>query len=399
MIPDYHELSIFTYQEICEAGGIELKPPSALGRECMRAAKWLSKLLRHVGNKHCEPQGRYRFDDSAYGLPLDSGCWFLWKHILEVGKEAIPQHGMPSKRSFCVFDACALASFGDRDKARFQFAVMLSALRHKRPKSRYERYVEVCGMRAMSGHIGNPWTKTPRYATRIKPGDEKWMSVLSHNTTLTNLDSIFTTGLVLFFGGGYEKDSNHVQSSSTCRSSALDSGVGKVASNHNVVLVMHKGGTCKTSELYQVATSVVLSPTSMVPRDFDRAWAGMQVPRLMKTTGTWCWEREWCIASDERLVTPPITGYMIVPTKTRYIDPDFEDDFREAIAMGEEWSVICAWRALKLGLAGRPVRHCLACGKLHVVGKGILLDQALSRVLPLQWCWQVQYMRRSNQRG
>ena len=81
------------------------------------------------------------------------------------------------------------------------------------------------------------------------------------------------------------------------------------------------------------------------------------------------------------------------------IDPDFEDDCREAIAMGEEWSVICAWRALKLGLAGRPVRHCLACGKLHVVGKGILLDQALSRVLPLQWCWQVQYMRRSNQRG
>ena len=201
MIPDYHELSIFTYQEICEAGGIELKPPSALGRECMRAAKWLSKLLRHVGNKHCEPQGRYRFDDSAYGLPLDSGCWFLWKHILEVGKEAIPQHGLPSKRSFCVFDACALASFGDRDKARFQFAVLLSALRHKRPKSRYERYVEVCGMRAMSGHIGNPWTKTPRYATRIKPGDEKWMSVLSRNTTLTNLDSIFTTGLVLWGGG------------------------------------------------------------------------------------------------------------------------------------------------------------------------------------------------------
>ena len=96
-----------------------------------------------------------------------------------------------------MFDACALASFGDRDKARFQFAVLLSALRHKRPKSRYERYVEVCGMRAMSGHIGNPWTKTPRYATRIKPGDEKWMSVLSHSTTLTNLDNIFTTGLVL----------------------------------------------------------------------------------------------------------------------------------------------------------------------------------------------------------
>ena len=80
-------------------------------------------------------------------------------------------------------------------------------LHHKCPKSRYERYVEVFGMRAMSGHTGNPWTKTRRYATRIKPGDEKWMSVLSNSTILTNLGSIFTTGLV---PGGHEQDSHDV---------------------------------------------------------------------------------------------------------------------------------------------------------------------------------------------
>ena len=45
-------------------------------------------------------------------------------------------------------------------------------------------------------------------------------------------------------------------------------------------------------------------------------------------------------------------------------------DLKEAITIGEEWSVICARRALQLGLAGRPVRHCLACGRLHLAGKG-----------------------------
>ena len=101
----------------------------------------------------------------------------------------------------------------------------------------------------------------------------------------------------------------------------------------------------------------------------------------MKTTGTWRWEREWCTAYDEILVTLPIPGYVIVPNKARYIDPDFEEDLKEAIAIGEEWSVICARRALKLGLAGHPVRHCPACGKLHVVGKrGSVGSSSVTRV-------------------
>ena len=32
--------------------------------------------------------------------------------------------------------------------------------------------------------------------------------------------------------------------------------------------------------------------------------------------------------------------------------------------------MVCARRPLRLGLAGRPVRHCLACGRLHLAGKG-----------------------------
>ena len=66
----------------------------------------------------------------------------------------------------------------------------------------------------MSAHIGNLLGKTLRYVVRIKPEDAQWMSVLSHNTKLSDLDSIFTTGLV---PGGYVKDSHDVHMSSTCR--------------------------------------------------------------------------------------------------------------------------------------------------------------------------------------
>ena len=31
----------------------------------------------------------------------------------------------------------------------------------------------VFAMRAMSGHTGNPWAKTPGYAVRLKPEDAK----------------------------------------------------------------------------------------------------------------------------------------------------------------------------------------------------------------------------------
>ena len=58
------------------------------------------------------------------------------------------------------------------------------------------------------------------------------------------------------------------------------------------------------------------------------------------------------------------------PHKQIYIDPDFEEDLREACTTGEEWPVLCARRAIQLGLGGRPVCNCLACGKLHLAGKG-----------------------------
>ena len=252
-------------------------------------------------------------------------------------------------------------------KQRFQFAVLLRKPEmRKQLKTRLERFATVFAVRAISGHTENYWLKTPRYAAKLKPEDFQWMSVLSHNTYMCNLDSILTTGLV---PGGYLKGSHDVQISPTCRFSNPNYGIGRADREHNAVVVLNKSRTCKTSELYQAANCVIVSPKIIEPQNIERAWVRMKVPRFLSVTDTWCWEQAWCTAYDERLVGLPITGYILVPNKQRYIDPDFEADLKEAVTTGVDWSVICTRRALQLGLAGRPVRHCPACGRLHVAGK------------------------------
>ena len=69
-------------------------------------------------NKRRNYGGRCRMSDGAYGLPMDSGCWFLWSQIQEVAQEAVPQERLPSARRFSLLDACALASVGDHLKQR-----------------------------------------------------------------------------------------------------------------------------------------------------------------------------------------------------------------------------------------------------------------------------------------
>ena len=184
------------------------------------------------------------------------------------------------------------------------------------------------------------------------------MSVLSHNTLFQYLESTFTTGLV---PGGFAKDSHDVQLSPTCRFSPDNYGLGRADESHAAVVVLNKSRTRKTSELYQVANAVVVSPKPIVPDNFDRAWANMRVKKFIRTSGTWCWSEEWCAAYEKRLVPIPMTGYIPASNKQRYIDPDFEADLKEACETGEEWATICACRAIKLGLAGRPVRRCPAC--------------------------------------
>ena len=122
--------------------------------------------------------------DHAYGLPMDSGGWYRWNKLCDVAQEAIPIEMVPEQR-FNLPSVCALASIGDELKQRFQFAALLHKPEaRKQLQTRYKRFSTVFAMRAMSGHTGNPWMKTPRYAVRLRPEDAKWMSVLSHNTTL-----------------------------------------------------------------------------------------------------------------------------------------------------------------------------------------------------------------------
>ena len=246
--------------------------------------------------------------DSAFGLPMDLGGWFRWHTICDVAQEAIPIEMLPQQQRFTLPTVCVLASIGDDLKQRFQFAVLLYKPEHRKQlQPRFERFATVFAMPAMSGHTGKPWMKTPRYAVRLKPEDAKWMSVLSHNTTLVDLGRIFTTGLVpVFF--------SRTLTMSKCPRPVVfaspNYGLGKADSEHTAVVVMNKSRTCKTSELYQVANTLIVSPKTINPQNFDRAWALRRVPRLMAITGTWCWERAWCTAYDERLVTLPITGYI-----------------------------------------------------------------------------------------
>ena len=132
---------------------------------------------------------------------------------------------------------------------------------------------------------------------------------------------------------------------------------------------MNKSRTCLASELYQVANSVIVSPTAIALENFNRAWARVRVPRLNRELGTLFWAHEWCAAYDERLIALPITLYILTPDKQRYIDPDFTEDLQEACSSGEDLSIITSRRAVTYGLSGRPVRHCPACGRLVLAGK------------------------------
>ena len=88
-------------------------------------------------------------------------------------------------------------------------------------------------MFAMLGRTGSDSLKTHRYAARIKKGDERWMSVLSHSTVFTKLDSIFVAGLVL---GGYAKESHDAQMPPTCRFSRPNYKLGKADGKHDAVV-------------------------------------------------------------------------------------------------------------------------------------------------------------------
>ena len=134
---------------------------------------------------------------------------------------------------------------------------------------------------------------------------------------------------------------------------------------------MSKGRMRKTYELDQVANTAAVSPKPIAPEYSDRAWANMRVPKLNRTTGTWCWSEEWCTAYDELFVPLPLTGYILVPNKQRYIDPAFEEDLKKACKIGAEWASICARRAIQLGLAGWLARHFPACGHFQLPGRHV----------------------------
>ena len=73
--------------------------------------------------------------------------------------------------------------------------------------------------------------------------------------------------------------------SPTCRFSPYGYGLGRVDANHDAVVVMNKSRACMTSELYQVANSVIVLPTAIALESFDRAWVRMRVPKPNRASG------------------------------------------------------------------------------------------------------------------
>ena len=57
-------------------------------------------------------------------------------------------------------------------------------------------------------------------------------------------------------------------------------GLGKAGACHDAVVVMNKRRTGKTSELYHVAKTVVVSPKPVRLQKIDKAWAKLKVPKL-----------------------------------------------------------------------------------------------------------------------
>ena len=86
---------------------------------------------------------------------------------------------------------------------------------------------------------------------------------------------------------------------------------------HDTVIVMNKSRTCKTSELYQVTNTLIVSPQPTPPDNFDKAWVYMPVPNMKQVIGSWAWFLQWCTAYDERLVPMTVTGSIWVPNKPR----------------------------------------------------------------------------------
>ena len=65
-IPDGCELCIYTYGHVREVRGYHTPQPHVLARRYMRVAHALR---------------RYDLRDDEYGIPMDSGGWFLWRGI------------------------------------------------------------------------------------------------------------------------------------------------------------------------------------------------------------------------------------------------------------------------------------------------------------------------------
>ena len=95
--------------------GSDLMPQSRL-RDFLWGATWLSKLLRHSGNRARWGGGEYGTGGSAYGKPADSGGSFRWEDVERLGSEAIRKERLTDGQPFCKRTARRVLTIGDANK-------------------------------------------------------------------------------------------------------------------------------------------------------------------------------------------------------------------------------------------------------------------------------------------
>ena len=176
----------------------------------------LSTLLCHSGNLSRRSRRGYQLKILLTASPWTQAVGFYGKTSSTLEDKLLMLDLFLKCPLFGLHDACCLVSISGQEKGRFQIPVFLAKGHTRNPKSKHQRYQRVFAMPVLSGNAGSTYLKRQRHAARIKEEDAEWMSVLSHNTVFTNLDSIFVTDIEpVGLGGGYKRDSVDVHLSPT----------------------------------------------------------------------------------------------------------------------------------------------------------------------------------------
>jgi len=182
---------------------------------------------------------------------MDSGVWYRWRDIEIVGRQELPLGCCPIRRYVACVMLAVWPALGTWIRTCSSSLYCWETITPRGTRASTSDSRQCLERGDVWAHFSG-YSKTHCVSARICEEDAVWMPASSQQTKFTDLDSIFVMGIV---PGGYEKQSRGVRMCPTCRFSAPIYGLGKVNFSHGAVIVLNKIRTCKTLELYSVASS------------------------------------------------------------------------------------------------------------------------------------------------